>query len=119
VRLGSLVAEPGARSLLPRVWRAEGHWERARGLLGREALGPQEALLIEPCWLVHTFGMRYALDLAFVDGTGRIRKLAYGVRPGRIAGSVGASQTIECCAGVLAGLALKVGDRVRWCEARP
>jgi uncharacterized membrane protein (UPF0127 family) len=74
-------------------------------------------MLLEPCWLVHTFGMRYALDLAFVDAAGRIRKLAYGVRPGRIAGSPGARQTIELSAGVLAGLGLKVGDRVRWLEA--
>lgn len=75
-------------------------------------------MLLDPCWLVHTFGMRYPLDLAFVDVKGRIRKLAYGVRPGRISGSPGARQTIETAAGVLAGLALQVGDRVRWLEAK-
>jgi len=93
-------------------------WERARGLLGRELLGPQEAMLLEPCWLVHTIGMRYALDLAFVDAVGRIRKLAYGVGPGRISGNPGSRQVIELSAGVLAGLGLKVGDRVRWREAK-
>jgi uncharacterized membrane protein (UPF0127 family) len=117
VRGGALWAEPGARCLPLRVWRAEGAWERARGLLGRKPLDTQEALLLEPCWLVHTFGMRYALDLAFVDRKGRIRKLAYGVRPGRIAGSPGSRQTIECRAGVLEPLALKVGDRVLWRES--
>ena len=118
MRGGTLVAEPGGRRLPLRVWRAEGPWERARGLLGRRPLEREEALLLEPCWLVHTFGMRYALDLAFVDRKGRIRKLAYGVRPGRIAGSPGSRQTIECCAGVLASLALKVGDRVLWRESQ-
>jgi uncharacterized protein len=111
------VAEPGGRCLLSRAWMAEGAWERARGLLGREPLGPQEAMLLEPCWLVHTFGMAYALDLAFVDAAGRIRKLSYGVRPGRIAGSPGSRLTIECAADVLAALELKVGDRVQWREA--
>jgi uncharacterized membrane protein (UPF0127 family) len=113
-----LVEEVGGRCLLARVWVTDGPWERARGLLGRGPLGPQEAMLIEPCWLVHTFGMRFALDLAFVDAAGRIRKLAYGVRPGRIAGSPGSRQTIESTAGVLAGLALNVGDRVRWLESK-
>jgi hypothetical protein len=111
------VEEPGGRCLLSRVWKAEGSWERARGLLGRAPLGPEEGLLLEPCWLVHTFGMRYGLDLAFVDAEGRIRKLAYGVRPGRLAGSPGSRQTLECSAGVLAGLSLKVGDRVLWRES--
>jgi uncharacterized membrane protein (UPF0127 family) len=118
VRQGSLVDDPGGRCLLGRVWLAEGPWERTRGLLGRAPLGPQEAMLLEPCWMVHTFGMRYALDLAFVDVSGRIRKLAYGVGPGRIAGSPGSRRTIESAAGVLAGLTLNIGDRVRWVEAK-
>lgn len=118
MKAGALLVEPDGRCLLPRVWKAEDTWERARGLLGRAPLGAREALLLEPCWLVHTFGMRYALDLAFVDRNGRVRKLAYGVRPGRIAGSPGSWQTIEFSAGVLAGLALKVGDRVSWQESR-
>ncbi len=117
VRQGALVTDPEGRPLLARVWRAEGAWERARGLLGRDPLGPQEAMLLEPCWLVHTFGMAYALDLAFVDAAGRIRKLSYGGPPRRIAGSPGSRQTIECAAGVLAALELKVGDRVQWREA--
>jgi uncharacterized membrane protein (UPF0127 family) len=116
VRDGALLRESDGRPLA-RAWKAEGPWERVRGLLGREPLGPGEALLIEPCWLVHTFGMRYALDLAFVDGSGRVRKLAYDVRPGRIAGSPGARQTFEFPAGVLAGLPLRVGDRVVWRES--
>lgn len=117
MRGGWLRAEPGGGCLLPRVWKADNGWERARGLLGRAPLGPDEGLLLEPCWLVHTFGMRYALDLAFVDRDGRIRKLVYGLQPGRIAGSPGARQTFEFAAGVLGGLALRVGDRVSWREA--
>lgn len=117
MRDGVLLAEPGGRSLPLKVWRADGAWERARGLLGRKPLERDEALLIEPCWLVHTFGMHYPLDIAFVDRKGRIRKLSRGVRPGRIAGSPGARQTIECREGVLATLALKVGDQVRWRES--
>lgn len=113
-----LVEEAGGRCLLARVWMADGPWERLRGLLGRESLGPQEAMLLEPCSLVHTFGMRFTLDLAFVDAAGQVRKLVYGVGPGRIAGSAGSHQTIESAAGVLAGLSLKIGDRVRWLEAK-
>jgi uncharacterized membrane protein (UPF0127 family) len=113
-----LVEQSGGRCLLDLAWKAEGPWERVRGLLGRAPLGPREAMLLDPCWLVHTFGMRYALDLAFVDVKGRIRKLAYGVVPGRISGSPGSRLTIETGAGVLASLSLKVGDQVRWLETK-
>jgi len=117
VRDGSLVLEPGGRCLVARTWRAENSWERTRGLLGRPPLGTGEALLLDPCWLVHTFGMRYALDLVFVDARGRVCKLAGNVRPGRFAGCPGARQTIELAAGALAGLALKIGDQVIWRES--
>ncbi len=38
---------------------------RARGLLGRDAL--QGALLLRPAKAVHTIGMRFGIDVAFVD----------------------------------------------------
>lgn len=67
--------------------------------------------------MVHTVGMRYALDLAFLDRTGRVRKLVSGVRPIRIAGSFAADATLELPAGALASMALKEGDQLVWREA--
>ncbi len=41
---------------------------RARGLIGRDE--PSGAMLLRPCRSVHSFGMRYPIDIAFVDAEG-------------------------------------------------
>lgn len=107
----------GERCLLPRVWRADSAWERARGLLGRPPLAADEGFWIDPCASVHTIGMRYPLDLAFVDGDGRVRKLVYGLPPLRLANGFGARSTLETSTGVLARCGLRPGDVLDWREA--
>lgn len=107
----------GERCLLSRVWRAESAWERARGLLGRPQLGADEGFWIEPCASVHTIGMRYPLDLAFVDDDGRVRKLVYDLPPLRWANGFGARSTLETSSGVLADSGLNQGERLSWREA--
>jgi uncharacterized membrane protein (UPF0127 family) len=114
VKLGALYA--GECCLLPRVWKAAGTWDRMRGLLGRPPLQPGEGLWIEPCASVHTLGMGYALDLAFVDAQGRVKKLVHGISPLRLAGAVGARATLEAGAGQLAACGLNVGDQIAWRE---
>ncbi|HZA59349.1 MAG TPA: DUF192 domain-containing protein [Solirubrobacterales bacterium] len=51
-------------------------------LLDRDRAGP--GLLIPRCRSVHTFGMRFALDLHFLDGEGRTVEVRRGVPPGRL-----------------------------------
>ena len=58
-----------------RAWRVsvtETRRERARGLRGREGLAPNEALFLPRCRSVHTFGMRFALDVATLDSEMRV-----------------------------------------------
>ena len=116
MKLGALYA--GEFCLLPRVWKAAGTWDRMRGLLGRPPLQAGEGLWIEPCSSVHTLGMGYALDLAFVDAQGRVKKLVHGISPLRLAGAIGAHATLEAGAGQLAACGLNVGDRITWREQR-
>ena len=47
---------------------ADGAKARRRGLMGRDGL--EGALVLRPCRHVHTFGMRFAIDVAFCDATG-------------------------------------------------
>lgn len=114
MKLGALYA--GESCLLPRVWKAVDSWDRMRGLLGRPPLQPGEGLWIEPCASVHTFGMGYPLDLAFVDGQGRVKKLVHALSPLRLSGAVGARATLEAAAGQLAAFHLSVGDQLVWRE---
>jgi uncharacterized membrane protein (UPF0127 family) len=46
---------------------ADSLWTRGVGLLTRSSLGPAEGLLIEPCTSVHTFFMRFPIDVLYLD----------------------------------------------------
>ena len=88
-----------------------------RGLLGRPPLASDEGMWIDSCNMVHTLGMRYALDLVFLDSKGRVKKMAEEVKPFRCAGAFGARSTLELPAGTLAVLGLKVGEQLIWQES--
>ena len=68
---------------------------RMRGLLGTEAKGLDfDALHINPCRSVHTFGMKYPLDLAFVSADGSIIATRKCVEPNRICGSPSGTRSV-------------------------
>jgi uncharacterized protein len=73
--------------------------DRRRGLLGRNGLDASAALMLAPCAAVHTAFMRFALDVVFVDRTGRVRKIVRGLEPWRMSASFGAYAAIELAAG--------------------
>ncbi|WP_269532031.1 DUF192 domain-containing protein [Chitinimonas sp. BJYL2] len=104
----------GDQVLVTTVWAAEHAAERMQGLLGRPVLKPGEAMLIQPCRLVHTFGMPYALDLAFLDRKGRVRKTVRAVKPARIAGCWTAHATLEMTAGEIDRLGIRPDDVLTW-----
>lgn len=83
--------------------------ERMRGLLGRAPLGPGEAMVIDHCNMVHTVGMRYPIDVVFVDRAGTVLRICPAVRPGRVRACLGARQVVELAAGEAARHGLAVG----------
>lgn len=111
---GSIRLRGDGATVFPLVWRAVRAFERMRGLLGRPPLAAGEGMLIERCGLVHTFGMKWPLDLVFLDRQGRILKQVAALPPRRIAGCAGAVATLELAAGALASGRLAVGDEIYW-----
>jgi uncharacterized protein len=95
-----------------RVYDASRFLARARGLLGRDRLHPHEALWIRPCGSVHTVGMRYALDLVFIDFEQRVLSVKQHVEPLRFAGHVRARSTIELLAGTAALVSIAPGAKL-------
>ena len=69
--------------------------ERRRGLLGRDSMAPDSAIIITRCNAVHTFWMRFTIDVAFVDSSGTVKKVVEGLVPWRMAGTLFASTVIE------------------------
>ena len=78
----------------PRIRIANTRRARLLGLALRRQ-SPSEALLIPRCRSVHTFGMRFPLDIAFLDGDGRVLRLARSVPPNRLVSCRGAAAVLE------------------------
>lgn len=72
---------------------------RRRGLARLDALPAGHALLIAPCRSVHTIGMRFALDLLWLDGEGAIVRVDRAVAPWRLRSCRRARAVVETSAG--------------------
>ena len=70
-----------------------GFWARLRGLLGTDP--DADPVIIERCRSVHTWGMRYAIDVALVAPSGRVVASARSMAPCRVLGAREASLAIE------------------------
>jgi uncharacterized protein len=90
---------------------AETPGTRRRGLLGTDSLVDGCGLLIVPCRQVHTFGMRYAIDVIFVDEAWTVRRVVNDMKPGRLGALVlRARAAVELPAGKAAETGTRVGD---------
>ncbi len=85
--------------------------QRTRGLIGKRKLPPDSGLWLEPCNGIHTFGMRFAIDVVAFDAAGTVLKMWEAVRPFRICLPVTRGRTVlELPAGSFAQLNLQ-GDK--------
>lgn len=80
---------------LERVPVATGFRTRLLGLSRRDRAEAGPGLLIPRCASVHTFGMRFPLDLFFLDGEGRVLSVRRQVPPRRIVWRRGARYVLE------------------------
>jgi hypothetical protein len=116
--LSPLIAAPSAALRLVRddgtvvAERLEAAFDsatRRRGLLGRDGLDPHTAMIIAPCNSVHTFFMRFPIDVIFVTRDGRVTKVRPAMPAWRIAASFRAYATIEMPAGSAARAGVRAG----------
>ena len=83
---------------------------RRRGLLKRDSLEEGAALIIAPSNAIHTFWMRFAIDVAFVSKEGRVVKVRQAVMPWRVAAAWRAFAVIEMAAGAFDRSGTRAGD---------
>ena len=83
-----------------------------RGLLGRRGLERDEGLLLRPASSVHTFFMRFPIDVVFLGRDGDVLKIAPSLAPWRTAGARGAKSIVELPAGEAERRGLRTGDRL-------
>jgi uncharacterized membrane protein (UPF0127 family) len=86
---------------------------RLKGLLGTSELPENQGLLLCNCNSVHMIGMRYALDIVYLDKNGVILKMVENLRPWRVSSCWSAKDTLEVKSGTIQRLHWKVGDQLR------
>lgn len=91
--------------------------ERRKGLLGRRGLAQGEGLWIIPCESVHTFFMRFAIDLVYLDGQHRVKKLRRNVGPWRISVCLAAKSVLELPVGSINDTQTQCGDLLEFAPA--
>lgn len=65
-------------------WMADGFFDRLKGLMGRAGLEQGSGMLIRPCNSIHTFFMRFAIDVVYLDPEFKIVKLRRAMSPWRL-----------------------------------
>jgi uncharacterized protein len=88
--------------------------KRNKGLLGREGLAPGEGLWIVPCESVHTFFMRFPIDLVYLDRKHRIKKVRSAVGPWRLSACLSAHSILELPAGTIRATQTQPGDSLEF-----
>jgi len=99
--------------LADRAWVARTAGERMKGLLGRDGLGPGEALYISPCTSIHSFFMRFVFDAVFIAADGTALHLIPRMKKWRMSKIVPrAAGVIELPAGALERTGTCKGDKI-------
>ena len=96
--------------LATRLEVADSAPKRTKGLLGRDSLGSGEGLWIIPCESVHTFFMRFPIDLVYLDRKNKIKKARSAVGPWRMSACLSAHSVLELPAGTIRNTQTKPGD---------
>jgi uncharacterized protein len=86
---------------------------RMKGLLGRNSLPSGEGLLIKSCMGIHTFGMKYPLDIVFLNRENRVVAVKRNMPPNRVTGlCFSASSVLELPVGTLDSSETSPGDTI-------
>lgn len=95
---------------------------RLKGLMGRSAeeFRPGDALWIYPSDGIHTIGMRFPIDAAYLDGSGRIIRIYHKLAPFRFAAYMPrAKSVLELPAGTLKATRSEIGDLLDFRPSNP
>ncbi len=92
---------------------ADSFWSSLLGLMGKPDLPNGSGLLLIPCQSVHTMGMRFPIDVIFMDRNGKVLQLIENMKPWRISRHLTKARSVlELPVGTIVASGTKVGDVV-------
>jgi uncharacterized protein len=86
--------------------------KRRTGLLKHERLEPGQGLWIDPCESVHTFFMKFPIDLVYLDKRRIVKKVRSRVPAWRLSACLTAHSIVELPAGTVEQTRTQVGDEL-------
>lgn len=109
--------DENGRILLERVMVTSTLGEKMKGLLGRQGLDEQEGMFFDACRSVHTFFMKFEIDVLFCSRQMRVVEIFNRVRPWRMAvcSKFDGVSVLEMKGGRIEQLGIKTGDSLRIC----
>jgi uncharacterized membrane protein (UPF0127 family) len=108
-----LVNTASGKVVATRVVRARSMAARVKGLLGRRGMQPGEGLFLEPCNGIHTFFLRFPIDVIVLDSGLKVLRTYQALPPWRmVLPKRGGHSTLELTAGTLQPGMANPGDRL-------
>lgn len=106
-------------TLADRAGIADTSPKRQTGLLKHTQLDMGDGLWIVPCEAVHTIGMKFPIDVLFLDKKRRVLKIRHAMPRWRFAGSLFAHSVLELPSGAAAATETAAGDQLEFEKYEP
>jgi uncharacterized membrane protein (UPF0127 family) len=90
--------------------------KRRTGLLKHDHLDPGQGLWIVPCESVHSFFMKFTIDLVYLDKNKKVRKVRHRMVPWRLSACLSAHSILELPAGAVEASKTQAGDQLQILE---
>tara|TARA_R110000851_G_scaffold161068_2_gene304652 strand:- start:61199 stop:61549 length:351 start_codon:yes stop_codon:yes gene_type:complete len=87
---------------------------RLKGLLGKKGLTIQQGLLISPCNSIHTVGMKFDIDVIFLNKQNQVIKIKPSVKPTRMVSCLRSKKVLELASGSAQYNNISIGDSLSW-----
>jgi uncharacterized membrane protein (UPF0127 family) len=102
-------------SIVGNVEKAASTLRRMKGLLGKKSMPENYGLWITPCQSIHTFFMRFPIDVIFLSPDLHVVKIFPSIEPFRLSSWVHSAQSaLELASGTIANSGTQVGDQVEF-----
>lgn len=117
MKQGALIKS--GKVIVPKLWLAGDFLSRFLGLMGRKGLPQDEALFFPRCNSIHTFFMRFPIDVVFLDADGNVVEVIEGLKAWRmLLPRTKAKHIIEFAGNRTRDLGIHSGMRLEWKDSK-
>lgn len=107
----------GNKLIIGRAGKADNFFSRFMGLMFKKGMDSDQGLLITPCNQVHTFNMRFDIDVVFLDKKDEVVHIEHSMKRGKVSKIIkNAHSVLELCSGTAKNCGINIGDKLTFKE---